>query len=268
MEFHPASEIVRKMQDDEFQALAEDIRANGLLVPVELLDGQIIDGRHRWRACTEVLGWPEDDVETIDVDLGDMSPEAYVISTNVKRRHLTTSERAMLAARGIEYYEKQAKQRQADAASKAGKASGASRRGERTSSPHGDNVHRSSDDAASRAGVGARSVQRAKAVLTGGHQELVDAVDNRTLTVTEAEPIARLPKEDQPDAIKEATKPKTNGKPPKEPKKFEDKNFPGARGAGIRIGNEAIDVLKRIEPDDPLRKDGLEMVALWIRRNK
>jgi hypothetical protein len=49
--FHPASDIFPLIEGDEFSALAEDIRANGLLVPIVLHEGMILEGRNRFRAC-------------------------------------------------------------------------------------------------------------------------------------------------------------------------------------------------------------------------
>ena len=88
---HPTANLIRPMTDEEFASLKEDIRVNRLREPIKLLDGKIIDGRHRQRACEE-LGIPPDyeEIETSD-------PKAFVHSLNVTRRHLTTLERARLA---------------------------------------------------------------------------------------------------------------------------------------------------------------------------
>lgn len=40
-----------------------------------------------------------------------------------------------------------------------------------------------------------------------------------------------------------------------------------AKGKGIALAYDAINVLKRIPPDDPQRKDGLQRVAQWIETN-
>ena len=51
MKTHPAADLFPMMTDAELTELAADIKANGLLNPVVLLDGQILDGRNRLRAC-------------------------------------------------------------------------------------------------------------------------------------------------------------------------------------------------------------------------
>jgi hypothetical protein len=72
----------------EFHPLA-DIKANGLQEQIMLYEGKILDGRNRYRACLkakvpEMLGTAFDPFEGNDDDA-----RAYVISKNIRRRHLT-----------------------------------------------------------------------------------------------------------------------------------------------------------------------------------
>ena len=48
---HPAVEIFPGMDQASFANLVEDIRTNGQHEPILLWRGQVIDGRHRLRAC-------------------------------------------------------------------------------------------------------------------------------------------------------------------------------------------------------------------------
>ena len=90
---HSAALRMPAMSEEEFTALCVDIQENGLLVPIELYDGKIIDGRHRQQACDK-LGIKPEYVET---DLDGLSPEAYVLALNLRRRHLTPSQIAAFA---------------------------------------------------------------------------------------------------------------------------------------------------------------------------
>lgn len=94
LDFHPIANLFPLMGDAELADLANDIRAHGLHQSVILhCDGSILDGRNRYRAC-ESIG-VEPDYETYAGD----DPLGYVISRNLYRRHLTESQRAMVAAK-------------------------------------------------------------------------------------------------------------------------------------------------------------------------
>jgi hypothetical protein len=82
------------MESDQLAALAENIRAHGLQYRIVLFEGRILDGRNRYRACQ--LAGVEPHTRDFPAD-GD--PLAFVLSANLHRRHLTTSQRALLAAK-------------------------------------------------------------------------------------------------------------------------------------------------------------------------
>jgi hypothetical protein len=51
---HAATSLFPPLGDDEFAALVEDIREYGQRVPIVLVDGVLVDGRHRLRACEQL----------------------------------------------------------------------------------------------------------------------------------------------------------------------------------------------------------------------
>jgi ParB-like chromosome segregation protein Spo0J len=90
--YHPIADVFPLMSDAEIADLAEDIRVNGLTLPVILFQGKILDGRNRYLACQKVGVEPE-----FWEYPGD-TPVQFVLSLNLQRRHLTISQRAAIAA--------------------------------------------------------------------------------------------------------------------------------------------------------------------------
>src|SRR4029077_7376660 len=95
-DFHPFTEIYPLLEGEDFDALALDIAANGLVLPILLYDGQILDGRNRYRACGEAGVEPH--FAPADAEDDDAALE-LVMSLNQHRRHLTFQEKAFAAAR-------------------------------------------------------------------------------------------------------------------------------------------------------------------------
>jgi N6-adenosine-specific RNA methylase IME4/ParB-like chromosome segregation protein Spo0J len=94
-QFHPIANIFPLIEGEQFDQLVEDIRVNGLQEEIWLHpDDSIIDGRNRYRACLEAEIEPR--FRTWD---GQGSLIAFVLSLNLRRRHLTGSQKAVLAAR-------------------------------------------------------------------------------------------------------------------------------------------------------------------------
>jgi ParB-like chromosome segregation protein Spo0J len=76
----------------EFAELVADISANGQRELVWTHNGLLIDGRHRWDAC-EQLGIPCHSREYDGYDV-----LGFVVSLNLRRRHLSDDQRAIVAA--------------------------------------------------------------------------------------------------------------------------------------------------------------------------
>ncbi|MGI8515375.1 MAG: ParB/RepB/Spo0J family partition protein [Acidimicrobiia bacterium] len=94
LEVHPVAAAFPMLADDELQALAGDIAANGLRQPIVIQGGVLIDGRNRLRAC-ELAG-----VEPTAVELAaDVDPVAFILSANLARRHMSKGQQALALAR-------------------------------------------------------------------------------------------------------------------------------------------------------------------------
>ena len=96
----PYADLLPNLQDDEFEALREDIRKRGIIVPIVVDERrQVIDGQHRLRIALE-LGLPEDVVPfEIHAGLSDEAREDMAYSLNLCRRHLRPEQRRDVVAR-------------------------------------------------------------------------------------------------------------------------------------------------------------------------
>ncbi|MGE0709136.1 MAG: ParB N-terminal domain-containing protein [Planctomycetota bacterium] len=151
-EFHPAADLFPLLEGEELQSLCDDIRSRGLLDPIVRHEGKILDGRNRYRAC-QLAGIM---ARFVDWDGEGGSPLTYVVSKNLRRRHLTASQRALLAADALALFEEQAKERH-----KAGSArGGAGSKAVATLPP--PSKRKARDDAAREYQVSPRYVQDAK----------------------------------------------------------------------------------------------------------
>ena len=80
---HPLAECFPLLPLVELQTLALDIAKNGLIHPIVVFEGKILEGRNRYRACQMVGIVPSCE------DYTGTDPRGYVISANAMRRDLT-----------------------------------------------------------------------------------------------------------------------------------------------------------------------------------
>jgi len=96
-------QLMPEMTPEQYQELKDDIRRRGVLIPIEFdQNGDILDGHHRYKAFSELIE------EGAEIPLYDKITRrfateeekiAYVISLNVKRRHLNSQQRQELVVR-------------------------------------------------------------------------------------------------------------------------------------------------------------------------
>ena len=129
------------MQAADFAELKHDIGKHGQREQIVYHKGKLLDGRNRQKACEELKIAPQD----CELD-DDEDPVAWVMSANLHRRHLTTSQRAMVAAKLATL-----------------------KNGHRPTSDEGGATI---DSAASLLNVGRASVERAKQVIRDGSKTI------------------------------------------------------------------------------------------------
>ena len=106
MNFHPIAELFPLIEGDEFDALVLDIKLHGLIEPITTYQNLILDGRNRYNACIAA------GVEPRYIEYTGDDPATLALSMNLKRRHLTPTQKAFIALGLIPFYEEAAKQRQ------------------------------------------------------------------------------------------------------------------------------------------------------------
>ena len=181
--YHPACVLFPKFGKDELQELAADIKANGLRNPIVMLNGDILDGRNRLLAC-EVAG-----VEPRFVEWdGTGSPVEWVVSENLVRRHLTSSQRAVIAHDLLPLLEAEAKERQRDGGSLAKKLAKRETNG------------KASQAAARMTGTNSTYVEVVKSIRQKA-PELIEQVRSGNITVPDAKKLAKLPDEQRQEVL-------------------------------------------------------------------
>jgi len=187
---HEYARLFPMLGKQELQELADDIAKNGLRNPIIIDDkDEILDGRNRLAACAIAQVEPvyERFIGTDEEKL------AVVVSCNVHRRHLSTSQRASVAAKLLPIYEAQAAKRK-----------------ERKPKSVPENLPEQKGDARDKAGaamnVSGKAVDMAAKVHAKAIPEIIDAVDRGELAVSAAAIVADMPAEEQRAISKEGPK--------------------------------------------------------------
>ena len=189
-EVHPAADVFELLPDAELALLADDIKAHGQNEKITLLGEILLDGRNRLLACKRAGVEPcfeqwhhrTEDPEKEAVD--------WIVSQNVRRRHLNEAQQAMAAADLEPIYAKAAKARQV--------AAGGDRRSVGARGPQAVNDKsrgpRGRDEAAKAVGgTSGRSVQRAKKIKQKAHPKIKRKVKQGKLSLRAAAKLASMP---------------------------------------------------------------------------
>lgn len=194
MKPHPISELLPAMSDEELLQLTADIREHGLHQPVVVYEGQILDGRHRFKAC-EAAGVPPRFTEFHGDDAG---AAALVYSANLARRQLSKSQLAIAGAKLKAWHAVRAKERQLSGLKKGAAPVVAD-------SPERDDG-RARDHAAKAVGVGGKLIDQAENVMRKAVPEVARLVEVGAMALNEAAKIAELPKDTQRRIAAQPTK--------------------------------------------------------------
>lgn len=179
-EYHPVANIFPMMSDDEFAALVEDIRVNGQRQPIYLHEDRIIDGRNRYRACQQLGIMPN--VVAWD---GEGSLVSFVVSLNLQRRHLSSSQKATVGLDILPMLEEEARERQRVAGEEFGRGKLPQLIGEAIEQPRERHANEAVQQAAQMVGTNRQYVSDAKK-LRDEAPELLERVRSGELTIPQA----------------------------------------------------------------------------------
>jgi ParB-like chromosome segregation protein Spo0J len=267
--YHEAANIFPMMTEEELRGLKADIAANGLAHPVELFEGKIIDGRNRYLACLELAVKCEFVEKNID------DPVSYVLTNNLARRHLTASQKAIVAGKADELrevFEKRAKERQ--------KASGGDRKSDHVHAEIGGgnfpttDSHKSRDDIGKALGISGSMADRGKKVVKQGTEKLVKAVEQGKMSVTTA---AKLTEADAAVQDAEADSASFSGgryrkrnkrKATDNSENVPVKGYENSRDFALETARVAITQLERIKKSNPGRDEAFTKVENWIKKQR
>lgn len=173
LQFHPLANIFPLMEGAPFDEFVADVREHGVREPIVLFEGMILDGRNRYRAAK--IAAPDESVPCREFD--DLDAVAFVVSANLKRRHLNESQRALAAA------------------NLANVKRGGDRKSEAFDQTANSRVTHSS--AANIMNISQRSVETAATMRETAAPELLAEVGRGKVSVSAAADIAKLPIDEQ-----------------------------------------------------------------------
>lgn len=194
---HEYAEIFSLHEGQSLYDLADRIKANGLREPIVLLDGKVLDGRRRERACLRAGVEPRyRDFGSQESDGAD--PLEFVIDLNLHRRHLGDGERQLAAARYAT-----AKRGRESTSPKKDVISQVDKLPETTQEQTPPAKTQTRRAAAERFNVSEQAVDRGKVVISGGTESLREAVANDEITVSDAARVAKESPEVQDQAVED-----------------------------------------------------------------
>lgn len=93
LQVHPLCDIFPVLSDEEIAKLSADLLSKGQMEPIVMYEGKILDGRNRYKVLSQ------QGVAVKQVQYQGKDPAGFVISKNLRRRHLSAADRAQLEVR-------------------------------------------------------------------------------------------------------------------------------------------------------------------------
>lgn len=172
---HPLANLFPMIEESERIMLADDIATHGQHEPILLLEGMVLDGRNRQWACLHA------GVKPVYAQFTRSDPLNFVLSKNLHRRHLTESQRALVAASIVDW-----------------------ERGVNQSTGGAANLP--TRTAAAKLSISERAVTAARRVRDHGSQELIDAIRAGKVSIHAGEALTELHHAEQCKVLRQEQK--------------------------------------------------------------
>ena len=182
MNRHPLSALFAQydLAGEDLNTLAEDIKANGLHLPITTHEGMILDGWNRFQACQIAKARP------IYISLAPgLDPWEFVKGANMLRRHMTPAERVAVML---------LKLRMEGEHSRMGECPNNQRVPNGTPPPSIEQIEKDLD-------VGRGTAQRAAQVARANDPALVDALTEKRVSLDRAAELAKMPAPERKAAL-------------------------------------------------------------------
>jgi ParB-like chromosome segregation protein Spo0J len=229
-EQHPLSAAFPPMTSEEYQSLKDSIDSYGVLNPITIYEGMVIDGWHRYQAAMELgMDCPEAELDEW------LDPKDFVLAQNKNRRHITMSQLAMATAAVYEWIS-------------VGRPNNSAMMAE---------LNKTDSELAEISGASVRTISRAKSVLKNATPEVQNAVKSGKIGLHKAQEISKLPKEKQAAAI---SKPIASDRP----RLTEDYGPDATELKAMELAEQADRAIfgKLLEADDALQVAHTEILRL------
>ncbi|MCL4413567.1 MAG: hypothetical protein M1522_02270, partial [Actinobacteria bacterium] len=198
---HPLGALLPAMTSSEYTDLRDDVARHGQRHLVIVFQGQVLDGWHRYRVLSDLGIEPR--CENFAGD--ELDALHFVVSVNLRGRHLTTDQRAAIAVEIEKVEARLALERKREGGRKGRPGSGsheesAGQEKDEAKLPHLSRAPQARDHAAAAVGVSPRTVATAKRIANMA-PDVAAAVKAGRLDLATATAAAKLPERVRTDLL-------------------------------------------------------------------
>jgi len=229
--------LLPPLSEKEFCILEADIKENGCRDPVVVWGDILVDGHNRYAICTlHGIPFNVSSMEFKDRD----AAKNWIDNNQLGRRNLNAGQYTSVLGRMYNRHK-------------------SSHGGDRKSSGHGDHLKSAiAESIAQEHGVSEGTVRRAG--------RLVDSIEK--LKVVEPDLEHTFTKGEAPSRAKIVAAAAVVDQDPEAAKELLHDPTKKRTGRGLDAAVKAINLLKRVPKDDPLRDSGFKRVISWIKTNR